>query len=260
MGNQAEPTVTTDVQASKARKLKYWGLGLVGIGTVLEFSFYAGPSRDYAGLVAACVLAGMVCCGIGLSLFALAKEQLRVMGAFALLPVLGPVLGFLIVVIISASVKKSETRATLNYLSLILIPIFIFVAIAIPNFLTYGAKARQSEARVNLGGIFAAATVLKEERKTFVISNINQLDFVPIGRSRYSLWYAVNGVPTMIPSANLIKGPCDVTTPPLTVKVAASATSFTAAAKGNMDNDATCDEWSINEKKELVHTLDDMKN
>ena len=39
-----------------------------------------------------------------------------------------------------------------------------------------------------------------------------------------------------------------------------SATGFTAMAKGNLDDDATCDEWSINEKKELLHTLDDMKD
>ena len=32
------------------------------------------------------------------------------------------------------------------------------------------------------------------------------------------------------------------------------------AAKGNIDSDATCDEWSINEKRELKHTLDDTKD
>lgn len=139
----------------------------------------------------------------------------------------------------------------------------VLAAIAIPNFMVMDAKARQSEARVNLGGIFTSASAMQGERKTFVVSNVSQLGFALSGVPRYSYWYSVDGVPVMIPlpqGSTVGKSSCDVTTPPTSVKVAASATGFTAAAKGNIDRDAACDEWSINEKKELRHTLDDTKD
>ena len=118
-----------------------------------------------------------------------------------------------------------------------------------------------SEARFNLGGIFVTATALYAETGTYEVARITDLGFVLVnGKLRYSVWYAVNGQPTMIPlqaGASLITGPCDLTTPPTSVRVTASKTGFVAAVKGNLDDDATCDEWSVNENKEFRHTLDD---
>jgi len=104
------------------------------------------------------------------------------------------------------------------------------------------------------------ATRMFSERKTYVISDMSQLGYTHAGKPKYSYWYAVNGVPAAIPGGSQAKCPCDLTTPPTSVTVAASATGFTAAAKGNIDNDATCDEWSINDRRELKHTLDDTKD
>lgn len=113
-----------------------------------------------------------------------------------------------------------------------------------------------SEARVALGGIFTAATSYFAEMGTFEIPNIDALGYVA-GKSRYSFWYAVKGVPMALPGSRRSKGPCDLTTPPTSVNVVASAKGFVAAAKGNLDDDATCDEWSINEKRELIRTMND---
>jgi len=136
--------------------------------------------------------------------------------------------------------------------------------IPVPGFIDYRARAIQSEAKVGLEGIFAAATAMYADRETFVISDINQLGYTFSGTQQsYSLWYAVHGVPTMIPlpkGSSFIKGPCDVTTPPTAVQVVTTATGFTAAAKGNLDRDATCDEWSINvhmDAYKLENTLND---
>ena len=125
----------------------------------------------------------------------------------------------------------------------------------------YEKRANQAEGKVNLGGIFTAATAFYGERKTYEVTDIHRLGMEQAGPYRYSLWYAVNGVPTRIPiDGDYAADLCDVTIPPASVTVTASATGFVAAAKGNVDDDAMCDEWSINEKKELLHTLDDTKD
>lgn len=126
----------------------------------------------------------------------------------------------------------------------------------------YQSKARQQEAKGGLGVLYAYATALKEKNNTYAMADISAFDYSLLGaKRRYSFWYSVNGVPTTIPlpsNGRYITGPCDVTTPPTTVSVASSQRGFTAAAKGNIDDDPTCDEWSINDARVLQHTLDDL--
>ena len=243
------PPQPVPFSSDQARKQKYWGMGLVGFGVCLEFALDVDP---WAMML---VPLGMISCAIGLSLFAQAKNQSGVLAAFALIPILGPFLGLFITFIVSLTVKDKSFGLRLNYLSLVLIPI-IGVAIAIPSCYTDEPRARQSEAKVGLGGIYTSATAMKDERKTFVISDMNQLGYAPSGTPRYTFWYAVNGVPTRLNrvSSDRALG-CDG--PPTAIRVAASATGFTAAARGNIDADATCDEWSINDQRVLTNTLND---
>jgi len=217
---------------------------LAPVGYILE---WIGLLVDVPVYVNIYMVSGMVLCGIGHAGYAKAMGCDLKWGLFALLPLIGP-FAFGIVF----SFVAGFTRAREFGLTLAIIGFFAYIAAV--NLLMREVKSRQAEARVNLGGISTSVTLQKEERKTFVISDISQLGIVLPGRSRYSLWYAVNGIPTMIPTANLAKGSCDVTTPPTTVQVAASATGFTAAAKGNIGG-AMCDEWSINETKEMRNTL-----
>ena len=133
----------------------------------------------------------------------------------------------------------------------------ILAAVAIPNFMTYQAKARQAEAKVILGGAFIAATsVFFSERGTYVLSSISDLSFAPVGTPRYSYWFDVNGTPTAIPGGNTATAPCNVNTTP--AGVLASSVAFTAAAKGNIDGDPTCDEWLVNDSKSLSNTSNDV--
>lgn len=126
----------------------------------------------------------------------------------------------------------------------------------------YQSKVRQQEAKGGLGVLYAYATALKEKNNTYEMADISAFDYSLLGaKRRYSFWYSVNGVPTAIPlpsNGRYITGTCDVTTPPATVSVASSQRGFTAAAKGNIDDDSTCDEWSINDARVLQHTLDDL--
>ena len=133
----------------------------------------------------------------------------------------------------------------------------ILAAVAIPNFMTYQAKARQAEAKVILGGAFIAATsVFFSEHGTYVVTAITDLSFVPVGTPRYSYWFDVNGAPTSIPGGSTATVPCNVNSPP--PGVLSTGAAFTAGAKGNIDADPTCDEWTINDGKILVNITNDV--
>ena len=235
---------------------KLLGLTLVILGAALHMSifFYSLLPHTSEYLV---VVFWMLC-PIGVFLYGTATGHgwwWRVGWCFiAVMPLFGP--PYVVVAILLEEFTKKQVTVGLGALGVV--GSLLYGAIALPGFLTYQSKARQSEAKINLGGIFTSATVIKEERKTFAISDISQLGFRPGGTPKYSLWYSVNGVPTMIPGSSQAKSPCDVTTPPKTVRVAASATGFTAAAKGNTDSDPTCDEWSINDQRVLTNTLNDI--
>lgn len=140
----------------------------------------------------------------------------------------------------------------------IILGVGILAAIAIPNFRTYQAKARQAEAKTTLKGIHLTATALQAANKTYEISDVGRLGYRLNGNQRYSYWYSVNGRPVVIPGSSQATGPCDVTTPPVSVKPAVSATRFIAVAKGNIDGDSTCDEWSVDETGVLKNTLNDV--
>ena len=157
----------------------------------------------------------------------------------------------------SGRLVKEARGFTLIELMIVVAIIGILAAIAIPNFMTYQAKARQSEAKVNLGGIFTAATsTMIAQYGTYDIVNINNLGFMLSGTPRYSYWFTVSGAAGVIPGGSTVTTPCNVTVAP--AGVAATATTFTAAAKGNADGDATCDVWTIDDGRVLLNPINDV--
>jgi len=156
---------------------------------------------------------------------------------------------------------KGRQGFTMIELMIVVAIIGVLSVISIPNFLMFQAKARQTEAKAALGAIFVAATtVLLTDNGTYAVTNIGQLPFSPIGRPNYSYWYDVNGTPTAVPGSSTAAGPCDVRSVTVFITPVASATSFTATAKGNADGDATCDEWSINDARNLENPSNDVTN
>ena len=83
---------------------------------------------------------------------------------------------------------RSKKGFTLIELMIVVAIIGILAAIAIPNFLRFQAKSKQSEAKTNLGGIFTAQTSYFGEKNTY--GTFNHIAWAPIGQSQIYTYYS----------------------------------------------------------------------
>ena len=157
--------------------------------------------------------------------------------------------------------KKGKKGFTLIELMIVVAIIGILAAIAIPNFLRFQAKSKQSEAKTNLGGIFTAEVSYFSEFNSY--ANLGVVSWAPVGTPRYR--YTSGGGTDM----GNIAGPTAVTivianwtTGGVAYTPAAGANAFTVGAQGNVDNDPSPsqDAWVINEQRNLLNTFDDVVN
>ena len=166
---------------------------------------------------------------------------------------------------------KGQKGFTLIELMIVVAIIGILAAIAIPNFVAYQAKSKQSEAKVSLGAIFTSAVAYQAESQnpqSYAPSVISQIGWQPSGTPRYSFWYmdgvnVATGAGTTISRFNgssTATAPCNVTTAPASggFTVGATSSGFTAGAKGNIDGDTTCDHWFMNDLRNLQNTQNDV--
>ncbi|TLY21640.1 MAG: prepilin-type N-terminal cleavage/methylation domain-containing protein [Nitrospirae bacterium] len=152
---------------------------------------------------------------------------------------------------------KGPQGFTLIELMIVVAIIGVLAAVAIPNFMRYQAKARQAEAKLALGDIWLRAHLYSEiNNGSFAVADVAVLEYVVAGTPRYSYWYAVGGTPTAIPGGSTATSPCDVNSAPTGIAVSAGA--FTAGARGNIDSDSTCDDWIINDLRNISNTVDDV--
>jgi type IV pilus assembly protein PilA len=129
---------------------------------------------------------------------------------------------------------KDKKGFTLIELMIVVAIIGILAAIAIPNFLRYQAKSKQSEAKVLLDGLFTSEVAYFAEQNVYAQSTDN-MGWTPAGLVKY------------------------YTTRSIAVGTGTAA-SFTAIAQGNIDNDATVDVWTLNEQRVLANPTNDVAN
>jgi len=143
---------------------------------------------------------------------------------------------------------------TLIELMIVVAIIGILAAIAIPNFLKYQAKSKQSEAKTNLKGIFTSETAYFSEQNTY--GDLATVNFSLAGDTAKAYAFSVDNT-TWVGNAGaqtLANGSPD----PGLSGAPGAYTSFTAAAKGNVDSDTTVDYWTITPNNDLVNRTDDV--
>ena len=159
-----------------------------------------------------------------------------------------------------AEMKKfSKKGFTLIELMIVVAIIGILAAIAIPNFMKFQAKSKQSEAKGNLKGIATAEKTYFAEKNTYS-SLMKALGFQPEGNNRYG--YSIGTTKGALPASGYANDTdCWYTSSPVgtaCIKVAtnnmgvapvASATEFGAQASGNVDSDTLEDLWVISSKQ-----------
>jgi type IV pilus assembly protein PilA len=148
--------------------------------------------------------------------------------------------------------KKGKKGFTLIELMIVVAIIGILAAIAIPNFLRFQAKSKQSEAKTNLGGIFTAETSYFAENNAF--AHLSDVSWAPTGTTRYR--YTSGGTTDLGNlGISIVAAAWNGTTPAVANTTPAR---FTAGAQGNIDTDATQDAWTINDARVLDPRNDDV--
>lgn len=161
--------------------------------------------------------------------------------------------------------RKNEKGFTLIELMIVVAILGILAAIAIPNFMRFQAKSKQSEAKTNLGAIGTTAEAFRSENDTYVATP-TQLGWGPQGSTRYGYFYNATGIDPdgagvgVAAGVPITAGNCAAaqagTVPG--VAVASTASTFVAAAQGDVDADATCDIWTYVETRTLTNPTNDV--
>lgn len=160
-----------------------------------------------------------------------------------------------IVSLVKASEPAYAARKTLAIITLVLglvyVPVVgILAAIAIPNFIRFQAKSKQSECKMNLKSAWMAQQSYRVESGKWGTS-AQEIGFSP-ERTRYT--YRIGpgeGLPAAIsqtPDAQLEAG----YSARLLGEIRAEGEALTMACAGNIDNDPTIDVWSISSEQRVI--------
>ncbi len=168
---------------------------------------------------------------------------------------------------------------TLIELMIVVAIIGILAAIAIPNFIKFQARSKQSEPKANLKALFVAQKSYFAEKDTYS-SSVSYIGFVPERGNRYAIanggpaasWSSRAGISETVSSGHVgftvdtLKGHLAITSLAITNITSSSAGNgegtcteladqgcvvggntgaFLGLAAGNIDNDTSLDTWCV---------------
>ncbi len=131
----------------------------------------------------------------------------------------------------------------------------ILAAIALPNMMRHQAKARQTEAKSTLGGIFIRQNLFWVERGRF--GGLDEIGFVLTGNNRYTYRTGAAGsagggnanISTPGAARDTVNAVLGTIEPEGSTVALNSTFGFTATAAANIDSDPLLDQWHLNDAK-----------
>lgn len=124
----------------------------------------------------------------------------------------------------------------------------ILAAIAIPNFIKFQSRAKQSEAKMNLKAIYNAEQSSYAENGSFA-TTFEAMGWVQYDEARYTYYIGSDVIEST-------KQPPEALPPGVESYV--NAEGFRAVAVGNIDGDPTLDVWVIDHENRLENVINDI--
>jgi type IV pilus assembly protein PilA len=126
----------------------------------------------------------------------------------------------------------------------------IVAGIAVPNFVKFQARSKQSDCRTNLKSLYTSERMYQAEHDAFS-NDVVKLGFSP-ERSRYT--YFLGDGATVPPSAPGVAAATERDLPPLQGgEPEVGDKAFVAVCAGNVDNDSLLDVWSISSEERVIN-------
>ncbi|MBC8258245.1 MAG: prepilin-type N-terminal cleavage/methylation domain-containing protein [SAR324 cluster bacterium] len=129
---------------------------------------------------------------------------------------------------INREVSGLKRGFSLLEVMIVVVIIGILATLAYPSLDGYLLRSKQTEAKVSLSAVYTAQKIYFATNQTYA-DTLSKLD-VQLESGGSALY---------------------------TITLAANSTSFTATAKGNLDDDAVLDIWTIDQNKSLQNTVND---